>query len=565
MMNVHLEDTDDELPPVNGQANGVHANVSEPPCELPEIWPWSRADIAGVVDESIAALAPDPEVFVRGGALTRIIPSDGTDAGLLKREPGAPVMRRGRREWVTERLSVDAVFLKKTTKGRGANKEEVILATAPPQWIAAHVLERASYPEYKNLNGVVTAPTMRRDASVLQVPGWDLASGLVYMPRTTYRAVPQEPSVTEAVAARDRLLDVIVDFPLKELGRAGWLAMLFSFCARDLVDGPVPLFAINAPTAGTGKTLFVRAPHLIAFGTDVTVMSMPPDEEELRKQITTTLLAGDPVVLLDNVTQPIGGDSLEAVITAPKWKARLLGTNEDSGTLDVRIVWAVTGNGLSLVGDMGRRTLLIDLESRHEKPEERTDYSHAERAGEERFLAWLRARRADLVVDALTCLRAWHVHGRQGQTREWGSFTSWASTIGRAVTWLGLPDPTLARGTEDSTLDAARAALAVIFDAIGRLGNTRGVTAGDLVKVAFPSRHEPPNGEDDLAEAIAALTPNAKGDGPTRARLLGRRLKAGRIINGRKLIATPSAARSVRYSVTHDLSACSTSAPRDEQ
>ena len=113
-----------------------------------------------------------------------------------------------------------------------------------------------------------------------------------------------------------------------------------------------------------------------------------------------------------------------------------------------------------------------------------------------------------------------------------------------------MPDPTLARATQDASLDPVRQALGVVYAAIRRLGTpARGVTAGDLVRLAFPPPREPPNGEDDLAEAIAALTPNSRGDAAVRSRLLGRKLKVGRIIDGHRLEAAPGAARSVRYSV----------------
>jgi putative DNA primase/helicase len=309
------------------------------------------------------------------------------------------------------------------------------------------------------------------------------------------------------------------------------------------------MFGIDAPVAGSGKGLLVRCAHLIAYGVDVAHMSLPPDEEEMRKQITTTLLSGDPAVLLDNAGVQIGGDSLESLITAPIWKVRLLGKNEDSGALVPRIVVIVGGNGLEFVGDMGRRTLRIRIDTEHESPEERDDYKHPERAGEDKLLQWVRANRAELVVDALTILRAWHVAERPGEVKRWGSFESWASTIARCVQWVDLPDPTLGRATKDAALDPQRQALSVVYDAIRRLGTDRGVTAGDLVRVAFPPPREPPNGEDDLAEAIGALTPNSRGDASTRARLLGRKLKTGRIIDGRKLEAVPGGARSVRYAV----------------
>lgn len=515
----------------------------------------SGTDLARQVDQSIAALQVDPDLYVRAGSLTRVIPSDGTEAGPIKREVGAPVMRRCDPSFIRERLSLHAVFTTWKTKGRGENKETVEVEIQAPGWIAMHVIARGTWPAYRQLIGIVTAPTMRRDGSVVQMAGYDAASGLLYVPNATYRTVPDEPTFGDALAARDRLLDVIVDFPLNDLGRAGWLSLLFTFAAPELRDGPAPMFGVDAHTAASGKGLLVRSAHIIAYGTDVPHMSLPPDEDEFRKQITTTLLAGDRAILLDNVTQPIGGDSLEALITAPVWKARLLGKNEDSGEIIQRLVTAATGNGIQLAGDMGRRTLRIRLDSPHENPEEREDYTYPERAGEDLFLAWVRAHRAELIVDALTCLRAWHNHGRQGEARSWGSFNGWVSTIARAVQWLGLPDPSEGRATRDAILDPTLRALDVIYAAIARLtekrdilqpNEPRGLTAGDLVRAAFPEHGSAATGEDDLAEAIDALVPS-RADAPTKARVLGRKLKAGRIIQGRKLVAEAERSRAVRY------------------
>ena len=536
--------------PTDGRAQDAPvspAAVREAPNhELPEICPG--VEMAPTVTESIEALRADPEVYVRGGWLTRVIESDGTDPG-PKREVGAPIMRRAVHQWITERLSMRARYMKPKTERRGKDAAEVFVQTLPPAWIAAHVLARQTWPNFRGLSGVVTSPTMRRDGSILQDPGYDRASELLYLPRGTYGRIAGNPSREDAVVARDRLLNVVDDFPLSDLGSAGWLSLLFTLCARDLVDGPTPLFAIDAAVPGAGKGLLARITHLIAYGVDIAHMSLPPNDEEMRKQLTTTLLSGDPAVLLDNVGVPIGGDSLESLITAPLWKVRLLGKMEDSGAIAVRVVVIAAGNGLEFVGDMGRRTLRIRLDTQHESPEERDDYKHADRAGEDKLLAWVREHRAELAADVLTILRAWHVEGRGGTVKRWGSFESWASTIAAAVEWVGLPDPTLARATQDAALDPQRQALAIVYEAIRRFGADRGVSAGDLVRIAFPPQHSPSSGEDELAEAIGALTPNSRGDAPTRARLLGRKLKAGRIIDGHKLSAATGAARSVRYSV----------------
>lgn len=521
--------------------------------DVPEI--WTDVVIAHTVDATVNALRADPEIFIRGGKAVRVIESDGTDPG-PERERGAPVIRRASSLWLLERASLHARFMKRKTTGQVGKKKQTPVQIAPPKEIAAHVLARETWPGYRALNGVVTSPTMRRDGSVLQEAGYDRDSTLLYIPRGNYPRVPDAPTRDDALAARDRLLDVILDFPLSDLGRAGWLSMLLTLVARELVEGQAPLFAIDAHSAGSGKGLTARCAHVIAYGADIAHMSMPTNDEEMRKQITTTLLSGDPALLLDNVSVPLGGDSLEALVTAPIWKTRVLGKTEDSGALTVRLVTIATGNGLQFVGDMGRRALRILLSTPHESPEERDDYQHRDRAGEDKLLAWVRAHRAALVVDALTILRAWHVDGRNGEVKPWGSFASWAATIGKCVQWIGLPDPTLGRATQDVALDPQRQALSVVYDAIKRLGIAKkvtddgvaqlvkGITAGTLVNAAF----EPSSEEHDLAEAIGTLAPNSR-DAPSRARVLGRKLIAGRIVDGHVLVTTPARSRVVRYSV----------------
>src|SRR5690606_10247068 len=110
-------------------------------------------------------------------------------------------------QWITERLSVHARFMKVKTEGRGAKKRRVPVQMSPPTWIAAHVLARGTWPGFKALENVATSPTMRRDGSVIQEAGYDAPSGILYLPRAAYRRVPDKPSQAEALEARDRLLD----------------------------------------------------------------------------------------------------------------------------------------------------------------------------------------------------------------------------------------------------------------------------------------------------------------------------------------------------------------------
>ena len=65
--------------------------------------------------------------------------------------------------------------------------------------------------------------------------------------------------------------------------------------------------------------------------------------------------------------RPLGGASLDALLTGDRWKDRELG---GSRTVDLpaRVVWAATGNNLRYRSDIARRVLLVRLDSQLELP-----------------------------------------------------------------------------------------------------------------------------------------------------------------------------------------------------
>ena len=85
------------------------------------------------------------------------------------------------------------------------------------------------------------------------------------------------------------------------------------------------------------------------------VLSYTQDADELRKRITTLALEGERVVLLDNLSGPVGNGVLDAALTTDCWNERLLGTNRRyNGPLS--LTWYATGNNCELRPDTGRRT-----------------------------------------------------------------------------------------------------------------------------------------------------------------------------------------------------------------
>jgi hypothetical protein len=111
-------------------------------------------------------------------------------------------------------------------------------------------------------------------------------------------------------------------------------------------------------------------------------------------------IAGDPLILIDNVTRPLGSGALDAALTAGSIKDRQLGTHQ---TLEapMQAVFFATGNNMTYESDTARRVVPIALDPQMERPEERTGFQHSP------LLPWVTEQRPPLVAAALTILRAY--------------------------------------------------------------------------------------------------------------------------------------------------------------
>jgi putative DNA primase/helicase len=94
----------------------------------------------------------------------------------------------------------------------------------------------------------------------------------------------------------------------------------------------------------------------------------------------------------------------------------------------------VNGNGLTIVGDLVRRSIRAGLDPKVDRPELRTF------AQPDPVLRVLRDRPV-YVAAILTVLRAYHVAGRPKQTEPLGSFEDWSRLARDCLIWLGEPDP----------------------------------------------------------------------------------------------------------------------------
>jgi hypothetical protein len=308
----------------------------------------------------------------------------------------------------------------------------------PPPWAAEHILECSDWP-LPYLQGVIESPTIRADGSILDKPGWDQATELLYepVPRSNgWPAIPDTPSRGDVDAAVERLTEPIEDFPfVADSDRSAAIATILTLLARHLIHGPAPMVAIRAPTPGTGKTLLANVLGLIGTGRALPAMAHTYDSEELRKRITALAQQGSQAILLDNVSGSLGSDVLAIALTATEWQDRKLGT-QDTITVPLRVVWITTGNNIGFKRTLSRRVIPIDLDARCETPEDRTGWLHDD------LMEFVAEQRPQLVTDALTILRAFILAGRphHGGPRM-GSFESWDDLIRSCIVWTGLADP----------------------------------------------------------------------------------------------------------------------------
>jgi hypothetical protein len=399
-----------------------------------------------------------------------------------------------------------------------------------PMWIVKTLKDRKGGLRFPVLAGVVHAPVLRGDGSVLTEAGYDPATGLLFDPLgVEFPPVPDHPTRDDAMKALGELAAIVKDFPFvtpahRSVALSG---LLTSVCRRALATAP--LHAFSAPIRGSGKSKLVDIASVIATGLEAPVVAAGATEEELEKRLVALLLEGRPLITIDNCSRALGGDFLCQILTQATVKPRILGKSETPTCSTGALVMA-TGNNFVAVGDLERRTIVCKLDPKCEAPETRV-FSFEP-------VAVAKERRPALVVAALTVLRAYHVAGRPGRPDPLGSFEDWSNLVRGSLMWLGEADPvgTMAEvRASDPTTAQLRQVMAAWSDTFGR----EGVTVSQVIKRAMEqqraSSYEGPLEfvNEDLHEAL--LTVAGRGGG-INGRALGAWLSGSkdRVLDGQR-------------------------------
>jgi hypothetical protein len=275
------------------------------------------------------------------------------------------------------------------------------------------------------LAGVTNTPMVRRDGSILDMPGYDAASGYLFLPGpgVNVAAVPTEPTDEDVRAAVALLDEMVAGFPWETKDdKANYYGLLLTPLLRMLAPPSYKAFFIGAHQPGSGKTLLADVARIIHGG--ILRSEMPADEQEIKK-MTTSLLAttSAPVVHIDNVTGVLRSPTLAGLLTSSgELQDRELGKTSNVTFTNDR-VWVFTGNNPSLGGDMVRRTITIMIDPNMANPERR-EFAIRD------LPAWVTVNRNRLIHALMVMVRYWVASGARPAIRKQSdSFAQWEACV----------------------------------------------------------------------------------------------------------------------------------------
>lgn len=491
-----------------------------------------------VNDAVIGALAHEPDLYARGGALARV----ALDPSPV--DPRPPRIEDLPPESLRELISRRVAFHTFKPDRRGVPQRMI---EHPPTWCVGAIHRRGAWPGVRPLTGVIDAPVLRRDGTVLAEPGYDRSTGLYFASRHALPPIPANPTAAQGDAAMGRIVAMLDEFPFDATSiegdpQASWqlnlgaaLSLIFTLVARPMIAGPLPGYLIDAPDAGAGKTLLAKVLVLMGSGHLPDAERWHEDEDEWGKVHLGNLLEGRRVVFFDNVTTggTFGHGGLDGALTQwPLWKGRILG---QTGNVSVRndTLVVATGNNPRVPNDTIRRLVRVRLRPDEERRAE-TEIAYRNRLPGDAVRDV-----AELLAAAATALRAWVVAGRPTtRLTPWGSFEEWAAIVPQVLAWYGYPD---LHRTQDGlrAADDDADALGLLLAGWHAFGGADGASTTAVlnalrgpVPIGAP-RHA---GIEGIREGLEGLDPRrlvAQQNAKTLGRLLAK--FEGKIVNGLRL------------------------------
>jgi putative DNA primase/helicase len=526
---------------------------------------WDRLTAKLTADDEAAeekaaadgATARDPSglpvIQIKKGQLH--ITADKAEKALVARPSTRPVLQRGGDlvrpcsipAKAADDQEVDAVSLKLMTTAmlmddlahcaefmRFDARKKKLVPVDPPKELAEKLLSRAGgyLRLLPRVLGIICAPTLRPDGSVLHEPGYDPTTQRYHMPTsnvTLSSALMGSPTRDDALVALNLLIGLLSEFPFATaVDRSVGLSLCITPAVRTALHFS-PMHLVRAALPGSGKSFLVNLAHVIQSGRFCPAVTAGETVNELEKRIDTMLLNGHPMFSLDNLSGDLFSNKLCNALTEAGVSPRVLG---QSKTVDIDNTYfiAATGNNVRPVGDLTRRVLTSDLDPKVERPELRQFQGDPVKT--------IMADRGKYLSACLIIPRAYILAGMPGLLPPLNGFVNWSNFVRSALVWLGQEDPV---GCLDAICDddPGKQNLRVVVDAWKTaIGLDKPLTVKELLDKA--GEVDPISGASlfpAFEKALAAATPRA----PLDADAMGYWLRdaKGKVIDNVQIVTGP--------------------------
>jgi putative DNA primase/helicase len=322
----------------------------------------------------------------------------------------------------------------------GRRKSKTPRLSYPNELIAATLLQRRGRWTLPPCFGVLSAPTLRPDLSILDTPGLDPVTHLYVSPEAVadVQLWPclAEPTEDDARRGLKLLKQLLVEVPFSQddsgISQVVGLSSLMSVIIRPAMP-LVPLYAFDGPQQGQGKSFITTIISTITTGLPCPVITLRKgDKAELDKALDVQLINGRPIIAIDNVVGKLQSAKLSAALTANRLEVRFLGLSR-SAEIDHTATFFASGNRMKLSDDMGRRSFRAYLDNRLENAMLR-QYRYDP-------LAMIRADRGAYLSAAIAIVRWYASAGMPGRLPRLASYGAWSDLVRSALVALGEADP----------------------------------------------------------------------------------------------------------------------------
>lgn len=283
----------------------------------------------------------------------------------------------------------------------------------------------AACGEVRELRYIATFPVCLGLNFQIAAPGWNAEHGVFLVCESV--PIPFDLARSKAV-----IEDAIIDFPFaRAADRENYIGLMLTVVLRAAIGEPVPMHLIGASSPRSGKT---KLAEIVlgcgVLGAPTPAMQIGVREEEREKRITASLLTGDTVIHLDNLSDFLDSAALASLLTSSIYRGRELGHTRLL-SLPNLVTIVGTGNNVHATEEITKRVIPIILQPRTDSPETRTDYKHP------LLREFVEGARDDIRASLLGLIEHWKSVGRPLGKARLGGFERWSAVVGGIMAAAG--------------------------------------------------------------------------------------------------------------------------------